>query len=208
MATFKHVETRKRFFFIHIPRTAGRFIEKNLESQGWVWDDKINVSNMYHSVDGIELAHFHKEYYQQYLDVKNIPHVSIIRNPIDRFISASFFITHIYGNDVQKLMEDSMGFFSMIENYPISESRNWFRNQVDFLSEDTHTWKFENGFGDNFSDWLSGVLEVEVSMDSNLKYTQRNESNKLDRTPALIDNIRQLYRQDIGQLYPELATPL
>ena len=208
MATFKHVETGKRFFFIHIPRTAGRFIEKNLESQGWVWDDKINVSNMYHSVDGIELAHFHKEYYQQYLDVKNIPHVSIIRNPIDRFISASFFITHIYGNDIQKLMEDSMGFFSMIENYPISESRNWFRNQVDFLSEDTHTWKFENGFGDNFSDWLSGVLEVEVSMDSNLKYTQRNESNKLDRTPALIDNIRQLYRQDIGQLYPELATPL
>ena len=205
MATFKHVETGKRFFFIHIPRTAGRFIEKNLESQGWVWDDKINVSNMYHSVDGIELAHFHKEYYQQHLDVKNIPHVSIIRNPIDRFISASFFITHIYGNDIQKLMEDSMGFFSMIENYPISESRNWFRNQVDFLSEDTHTWKFENGFGDNFSDWLSGVLEVEVSMDSNLKYTQRNESNKLDRTPALIDNIRQLYRQDIGQLYPELA---
>jgi hypothetical protein len=77
-----------------------------------------------------------------------------------------------------------------------------------FFLEDTHTWKFENGFGDNFSDWLSGVLEVEVSMDSNLKYTQRNESNKLDRTPALIDNIRQLYRQDIGQLYPELATPL
>jgi hypothetical protein len=208
MATFKHVKTGNRFFFIHIPRTAGRFIEKNLESQGWVWDDKINVSNMYQSVGGIELAHFHREYYQQYLDVKNIPHVSIIRNPIDRFISASFFITHIYGNDIQKLMEDSTGFFSMIENYPISESRNWFRNQVDFLSEDTHTWKFENGFGNNFSDWLSGVLEVEVSMDSNLKYTQRNESNKLDRTPALIDNIRQLYRQDIGQLYPELATPL
>ena len=208
MPVYKHKDTGKRFLFVHIPRTAGRFIERNLESQGWVWDDKINVSNMYHSVDGIELAHFHKEYYQQYLDVKNIPHVSIIRNPIDRFISASFFITHIYGNDVQKLMEDSMGFFSMIENYPISESRNWFRNQVDFLSEDTHTWKFENGFGDNFSDWLSGVLEVEVSMDSNLKYTQRNESNKLDRTPALIDNIRQLYRQDIGQLYPELATPL
>jgi hypothetical protein len=208
MATFKHVKTGNRFFFIHIPRTAGRFIEKNLESQGWVWDDKINVSNMYQSFGGIELAHFHREYYQQYLDVKNIPHVSIIRNPIDRFISASFFITHIYGNDIQKLMEDSTGFFSMIENYPISESRNWFRNQVDFLSEDTHTWKFENGFGNNFSDWLSGVLEVEVSMDSNLKYTQRNESNKLDRTPALIDNIRQLYRQDIGQLYPELATPL
>jgi hypothetical protein len=207
MATFRHVETGKRFFFIHIPRTAGRFIERNLESQGWIWDDKVNVSNMYQSINGIEVAHFHREYYQQYLDVKNIPHVSIIRNPIERFISSSFFLTHLYGNDIQELMEDPMHFFSMIENYPLEESRNWFRNQVDFLSDKTHVWKFEAGFGNDFSEWLSQILEIEVSMNQELVYTKRNEGNKLDKTPALIDNIRQLYRQDIGKLYPELATP-
>lgn len=207
MATFKHVETGKRFFFIHIPRTAGRFIERNLESQGWIWDDKVNVPNMYQSINGIEVAHFHREYYQQYLDVKNIPHVSIIRNPIERFISSSFFLTHLYGNDIQELMEDPMHFFSMIENYPLEESRNWFRNQVDFLSDKTHVWKFEAGFGNDFSEWLSQILGIEVSMNQELIYTKRNEENKLDKTPALIDNIRQLYRQDIGKLYPELATP-
>ena len=207
MATFKHIETGKRFFFIHIPRTAGRFIERNLESQGWIWDDKVNVPNMYQSINGIEVAHFHREYYQQYLDVKNIPHVSIIRNPIERFISSSFFLTHLYGNDIQELMEDPMHFFSMIENYPLEESRNWFRNQVDFLSDKTHVWKFEAGFGNDFSEWLSQILGIEVSMNQELIYTKRNEENKLDKTPALIDNIRQLYRQDIGKLYPELATP-
>ena len=25
----------KRFLFVHIPRTAGRFVEQNLEAQGW-----------------------------------------------------------------------------------------------------------------------------------------------------------------------------
>ena len=30
MATFKQESTGKRFYFVHIPRTAGRFIETNL----------------------------------------------------------------------------------------------------------------------------------------------------------------------------------
>ena len=75
MAIFKHVESGKRFLFVHIPRTAGRFVEQNIEAQGWVWekiDENIELTRrndpskvrMYDSVDGIEIAHFHKEYYE------------------------------------------------------------------------------------------------------------------------------------------------
>lgn len=206
MATFKHLETKKRFFFIHIPRTGGRFVETNLENQGWVWDDKVSVDKKYKSVDGVEVAHFHREYYEKYLDVKNIPHICIIRNPIDRFISASIYLKRLYGNDIQELMENPMYFFSMLENFPISESINWYRSQIDFLTEDTYVWKFENGLGENFSKWLSSIVGVEIEMNSNIEYIKsEDEHNKLDKTPALIDNIRTLYRQDIGQLYPELA---
>ena len=67
MAVFKHEETGKRFLFVHIPRTAGRFVERNLEAQGWKWDDNLNLTTMYHSFNGIEVAHFHREYYQEYL---------------------------------------------------------------------------------------------------------------------------------------------
>lgn len=206
MATFKHLETKKRFFFIHIPRTGGRFVETNLENQGWVWDDKVSVDKKYKSVDGIEVAHFHREYYEKYLDIQNIPHICIIRNPIDRFISASIYLKRLYGNDIQELMENPMYFFSMLENFPISESINWYRSQIDFLTEDTYVWKFENGLGENFSKWLSSIVGVEIEMNSNIEYIKsEDEHNKLDKTPALIDNIRTLYRQDIGQLYPELA---
>ena len=35
----------------------------------------------------IEPAHFHRELYQKYLNADGIEHISIVRNPVDRFIS-------------------------------------------------------------------------------------------------------------------------
>lgn len=205
MSIFKHLETGKRFLFIHIPRTGGRFVETNLEEQGWVWDDDVDVDRKYKSVDGVEVAHFHKEYYEKYLDVKNIPHVCIIRNPIERFISASIYLKHLYGDDIQELMEDPMYFFSMIENYPCTESVNWYRSQLDFLSDKTHVWRFENKLEENFSFWLSNIVGVSVKMNQTVKYSKQDyESNKLNKTPSLLDNIRTLYCNEIGKLYPEL----
>jgi hypothetical protein len=209
MSTFKHLETGKRFLFAHIPRTGGRFVEENLKAQGWVWDDSdvVNRQYQYESVDGVEIAHFHREYYEKYLNVKDIPHVCIIRNPIDRFISASIYIKLVYGDDIQELMEDPMYFHSMLENYPCTESVNWYRSQLDFLSDKTHVWRFEDGLGENFSSWLSDIVGVDIKMDQSIKYSKQDyETNKLDKTPALLDNIRTLYRKEIGQLYPELAT--
>ena len=205
MATYRHLETGKRFLFIHIPRTAGRFVEHNLESQGWVWDDNLGLSSKYKSIEGIEVAHFHKEFYEKHLNVKDIPHICIVRNPIDRFISASIYLKRVYGDDIQELMEDENYFYSMLSNFPCSESVNWYRPQVDFITDKSHIWKFENGFGGEFSKWMSDLVGVKITMDQNVKYIKDpDEHNKLDKTPALIDNIRQLYQQDIGQLYPEL----
>ena len=31
MPTYQHRETRKRFLFIHVPRTAGRFLQENIK---------------------------------------------------------------------------------------------------------------------------------------------------------------------------------
>jgi hypothetical protein len=55
---------------------------------GWKIEDK---DNLWKSVEGIEVAHFHRELYEKYLDVKRIPHITIVRNPVDRFISCSIF---------------------------------------------------------------------------------------------------------------------
>ena len=78
----------KRFLFVHIPRTAGRFLEENILNHGFDPEQVI-----WKSVDGIEIAHFHNELYLKHFDdLSNIPHFTIVRNPIDRFISCSIFL--------------------------------------------------------------------------------------------------------------------
>ena len=167
------------------------------------------MDNMYKSVEGIELAHFHKEFYEKYLDVKDIPHISIVRNPIDRFISASIWLTRLYGDDIQESMEDPMMFSSMIYNFPASESLNWYRPQVDFLSDKTHVWRFEDGIGDEFSSWISGIVGVDIKMDKDLKYLKhpkmREDSpdSRLKKTDALIDNLKVFYRKDFSKFYQD-----
>ena len=202
MPTYKHLPTGKRFLFIHIPRTAGRFLEENFKYNGF--QDEYEIWN---SIDGIEVAHFHRELYEKYLDVKGIPHITIVRNPIDRFFSTSIFLKRIYG-ECQEEMEDVMMFYSMLDNFPLSQGINWFRSQLDFISEETNVWRFEDGFGMDFNNWMSQILGVEFQVkDVPYKELTTNESNKLERSAKLIDNITSLYRKDIEQLYPKLATP-
>ena len=200
MPTYKHLPTGKRFLFIHIPRTAGRFLEENFKYNGF--QDEYEIWN---SIDGIEVAHFHRELYEKYLDVKGIPHITIVRNPIDRFFSTSIFLKRIYG-ECQEEMEDVMMFYSMLDNFPLSQGINWYRSQLDFISEETNVWKFEDGFGIDFNNWMSQILGVEFQVkDVPYKELTTNESNKLERSAKLIDNITSLYRKDIEQLYPKLA---
>ena len=199
MPTFKHEPTGKRICFIHIPRTAGRFIEENLLVNGW----KIEQDNLWKSVEGIEVAHFHRELYEKYLDVKGIPHITIVRNPIDRFFSASIFLKRIYG-ECQEEMEDAMMFYSMLDNFPLSEGINWFRSQLDFISEKTNVWRFEDGFGIDFNKWMSQILGVEFQVkDVPYKELTTNESNKLERSAKLLHNVGNFYRKDIEQLYSQ-----
>ena len=211
MPSFRHKPSGKRFFFAHIPRTAGRYVEANIlgNDNQIAWDDDWeglgigkNVMNMYKKV---ELAHFHNEYYEKYLDVEGIPHFSIVRNPFDRFIGASIYLKRFYGNDIQELMENENMFFQML-NMPLTGAVNWYRPQVDFMTEKTHIWKMEDGMGENFFSWLSGIVGLDLKWDPDIMYPMHSdEGNKLEKTDKLIDNLRILYRKDLETFYPELA---
>ena len=194
----------KRFLFVHIPRTAGRFLEENFKENGFEPEQIL-----WKSVDGIEIAHFHNELYQKHFDdLGSIPHFTIVRNPIDRFMSCSIFLTRMYGEDIQEMMEDPMMFGSMLQNFPLTQAVNWFRPQMDFITDDTNIWKFEDGFGSDFDEWLSEILGVEYkTKDVPYNELSTNETKKLEKTAKLVNNITGLYRKDIEQLYPELATP-
>ena len=195
----------KRFLFVHIPRTAGRFLEENFKENGFEPEQIL-----WKSVDGIEIAHFHNELYIKHFDdLGSIPHFTVVRNPVDRFMSCSIFLTRMYGDDIQEAMEDPMMFSSMLQNFPLTQAVNWFRPQIDFLIDDTNIWKFEDGFGSDFDEWMSEILGVEYSTkDVQYEKLAYGETKKLKKTAKLVNNIMSLYRKDYEYLYPELATPL
>jgi len=97
-----------------------------------------------------------------------------------------------------------MMFYSMLDNFPLSQGINWFRSQRDFISEETNVWRFEDGFGIDFNNWMSQILGVEFQVkDVPYKELTTNESNKLERSAKLLHNVGNLYRKDIEQLYSQ-----
>jgi len=208
MPTFKHSPTGKRFFFAHIPRTAGRFIISNIMFKNQCdWDDlHLGEDKMYNLYEGMEIGHFHKNYYEKYLKVKGIPHFSIVRNPITRFKSASIYLKRYIGENIEKDMEDPKIFSSTIKalGWHHSEAANWFRPQIDFMNNETKIWKFEYGFEKKFATWISSIVGVDLIFDRKVEYPmQKDESNKFILTSNHIDNIRNYYKDDFTEFYPD-----
>ena len=192
MPTFTHTPTEKKVFFAHIPRTAGRYVDANLLwRNNFEWDE-IHLDTgkgVMTDLHGAEIAHWHKDIYEEHLNVKDVPNFSIVRNPVDRFISGSVYLKRLYGNDSQELFEDENLFFSMIANIPMMDpsfSANWFRSQIDFMTDRTKIWKYEDGMGENFVNWLGDLIGVDLKFDEDIDYPKsKDEGNKLDKKKRL-----------------------
>ena len=204
MPNFVHKDTGKKVFFAHIPRTAGRFVEANLSLNGFEWVEKhLDTGRGTMSiVNDIEIAHYHRDHYQKYLKIeKDTPQFTIVRNPITRFMSASWYFKR-YGEFIQSDLEDPEMFRDIFYGIPFAITRHWYRPQVDFLNDQTKIWKFEYGLGQEFISWLSSIVGVNLKLYENVDYYKvSDEGNKLVRTQRLEDNIREVYRKDFEVLY-------
>jgi hypothetical protein len=71
------------------------------------------------------------------------------------------------------------------------------------MTEKTHIWKFEDGLGDRFVSWLSGIVEVDLKFDETVEYlTNPDEHIKLELTEKLLHNLVRFYKQDLDAFYP------
>ena len=178
MPTYHHRETGKRFLFVHIPRTAGRFIQENIRLNGYEPEQII-----WEPIEGVEISHLHRELYEKYLEVEYLEQIAIVRDPVERYLS--------------------------LKSYP-HHPKGWFRPQVDYINMKTHLWRFEDGFGDAFAEWMSNILQndfiiqpLESEFLHNihgqpilLEYMQP-EYKRIIKTDAIVDHVHLHYRQDL-----------
>ena len=72
-----------------------------------------------------------------------------------------------------------------------------WRPQHEFVSPHTNIWKYEDGFGKNFCDWINNILPINFSIKTDI-YEKQNydQSPGLIKTTTLIDHTKKFYQQD------------
>jgi len=133
MPIFHHTKTHHRFFFIHVPRTAGRFLHKNFIENGYgiehhltkeMIEEKDLPNYLFRTpVEGVEISHSHHSLYSKWKNIKGLSSIAVVRNPIDKFFSTSGLISP----NIQSSLENwttYKNFFS--KAYPVT-SNDWWR---------------------------------------------------------------------------------
>jgi len=202
VSVYHHTKTHGRFFFIHIPRTAGRFLHKNFIENGYgvehhltkeMIEEKDMPNYFWTPAEGVEISHTHYSLYSKWKSIKDLPSITIVRNPIDRFFSASGRIAPGH----QSSFENWTTYENFFSKEALTNPCNWWRPQHEFVSPHTKIWKYENGFGKKFCDWINNILSINFSIKPQV-YDQANydQSPGLIKTKSLINNIKKFYHQD------------
>jgi|TARA_R110002020_G_scaffold92299_1_gene223536 hypothetical protein len=196
---FHHTKTHGRFFFIHIPRTAGRFLVVNFwrndyDIEHHLTKERIKekeVPNyLWTPAEGVEISHTHYSLYSKWKSSKDLPSIAIVRNPIDKFFSGS--------KRLAPGLQSSLENWTTYKNFfSTKKKNNLWRPQHEFVSPHTNIWKYEDGFGKNFCDWINNILPINFSIKTNI-YEKQNydQSPGLIKTTTLIDHTKKFYRQD------------
>ena len=207
MQTFRD-SSNIRFFYIHIPRTAGRFFSEMIASNGFDQEDQ----------QDIVASHFHRELYETHLDVNDIPHITVIRNPIDRFFGSSFLLKRKYGKNINCILEDVNDCFTILDNFwvcnsldgvlsidPVKDKTRYFKPQLDYISPHTNIWKYEDGFGKNFGYWMSDILNMDFKInDVSYPKLKTNENDKVIRNDRIVENVMMYYQKDMEKFYANI----
>ena len=189
----------KEVFFIHIPRSSGRYIISLFEKNGyeiffWNYDEKIG---------GIEIPHLHYPHYNTYLNVEDKNHFTIVRNPYSKFCSAMNVIHHAHKIPVEEYykLRDSEYLTSVLNNsrHNISYHNNWYRPQHEFVSEKTHVWKYEDGVESNFIEWLNDIFDLDLKNSDDIEYEFEGGEKReyiIGDDKEIEFNIREYYSKD------------
>jgi hypothetical protein len=187
-------------FYIHIPRTSGRYLKELFIKNGF--DSKYHEFSRSDEIFGILPTHLHYPLYNKYLNVFDIEHFTVVRNPIERIWSALDITYKIHKPDnFFKNLENKSWFFDYI-NYERSIGsyhNNWFMPQYDFISHKTHVYKYEHGMDESFVKWFNKTFSqkiIKFDVDYYKMKPEIKNEEKYKITRKIKNNIKDYYIDD------------
>jgi len=179
----------KEIFYIHIPRTGGRFISYLFLKNAYNCEFH-QFHNKYNDPlkKVIEVPHLEYPYYEPLYNYKPVSKFSIIRDPVDRFISMLSCVNPSK-KEISIIFKNQESLNTFINRKIIETQSNWFVPQCKFISYDTKLWKYENGLEDEFFEWIydnfnvyfknTKVVYDKVDYDFNKKIKLSNKQKEL-----------------------------
>jgi hypothetical protein len=188
-------------YYIHIPRTGGRYVGNLFENTDGIHSEYNNIG-----CERMNIVETHLHYPLYYeLSPDDIPYITVVRNPYDKFVSSLKVMSNLYPVDYDSKLRDEFDCYNFIfrEISEYSSHNNWFLPQYKFITPNTFVWKYEWGFGDDFKEWVKEKTGIEINI-SNVEYRKINgEHGDRGKTLSLSEeskiNIKKFYYKDYSK---------
>lgn len=190
-------DLEKKYIFVHIPKTGGTKIEKEL------FNCINNINKGYGVVNNKAMQHYsiieiinylNKKFKIEYNDINNFYKFTIVRNPYTRFISEYYWPGNQYGYYKNKTIDE---FINVIEN---KLNNNSF-NDNDY--EDHHYQQYKYIYDDNNKICVNEIFKFENFDKIINKFNLSNKiihkcsvNNKLELNEEQKNRIYKMYEKD------------
>jgi hypothetical protein len=149
----------QKIYFSHVPRTGGRFIKNTLIQNNH--DVRSYFYNAYYREK--EIPHLTYPEYEQFLNYIPLKSFAVVREPVDRFISMIKHNWTFNEAKINKMFRTQEDFNQTINGEILNASSNWYVPQINFINYDTKIWKFEDGFGEKWVEWMMNNFELKIT---------------------------------------------
>jgi len=187
----------KPLYFIHIPRTAGRYLRELFVKNKYI----VNHCNFAEFFYGKEIPHLQYPFYSKFTHYGKINQFTIVRNPIDRFISmfcANLIRCNITLN--KKMLNNKFLLFKYLEDNinNINFSTNWFLPQHHFINHNCKIWKLEDGLDNKFYKWMKSNFKIEFKIKNISEYPKDKYDfyKKIKLNKKTKEFIKEFYKYD------------
>lgn len=176
MSLFTHPSDGKRLYLAHPPRTGGRYIYNLFVANGWL--------PTYDHFDLVyknqELPHCDLSRYRDFININEIPVFGVVRHPLDRFLSITSLVADRTPDTLERL-----------------KYSNLFTPQTNFFPEQSYLWKFEQGFNENFIEFLEHKTNTAFSVKRvSIPRAPIDDYQKISATPELKALALAMYKED------------
>jgi len=181
----------QKIYFIHVPRTGGRFIRDSLIKNNY------NVQLYFYNTfyKGKEIPHLTYPEYEQFLNYKPLKNFAIVREPVDRFISMIKHGVTFNEEKINKMFRTEEDFNQTINQEILISSSNWFVPQINFINYHTKIWKFEDGFGKKWIEWMMNNFEIKI-LELPMKQQDNYVTDNFSLNEKKIQYIKNYYYKD------------